>query len=87
MGVAPAGMAAPATGHHHLLVDLVELPPLDQPLPKSPSVMHFGGGQTEVTLELAPGPHTLRLLLGDANHVPHQPPVLSKEIRITVAGD
>jgi hypothetical protein len=87
MGVAPAGVAAAATGHHHLLIDLAELPPLDQPLPKSASVMHFGGGQTEVTLELSPGIHTLRLLLGDANHMPHQPPVISEEIRITVAGD
>lgn len=84
MGVAPAGVAVPKTGHHHLLIDVVELPPLDQPLPATDRIRHFGGGQTEVSVELAPGTHTLQLLLGDANHVPHDPPVRSKPITITV---
>jgi hypothetical protein len=83
MGVAPAGTAAPNTGHHHLIIDS-ELPPLDQPVPKDDRHLHFGGGQTETVIELAPGTHTLQLLLGDHAHVPHQPPVTSERITITV---
>ncbi len=82
-GVAPAGVPSPNTGHHHLLVD-TELPPFDAAIPNDEQHRHFGGGQTEVQLELPPGRHTLRLLLGDHNHVPHRPPVLSDEITITV---
>ena len=84
MGVAPAGTDRANTGHHHLLIDVAELPPLDQPIPSDQHHRHFGGGQTEVTLELAPGQHTLQLLLGDHLHRPHQPPVLSEKITITV---
>jgi hypothetical protein len=83
MGVAPAGVATAATGHHHLLVD-AELPDLDRPIPSDDRHRHFGGGQTEVSLELAPGTHTLQLLLGDQNHVPHDPPVLSRRITVIV---
>jgi hypothetical protein len=83
MGVAPAGVATPSTGHHHLLVD-AELPPMDQPIPADAKHRHFGGGQTQVDLELEPGTHALRLLLADANHVPHDPPVVSAPITITV---
>ena len=83
MGVAPAGVNMPNTGHHHLIIDS-PLPPLDQPIPKDDKHLHFGGGQTQVTIELAPGKHTLQLLLGDMNHVPHVPPVESKKITITV---
>ena len=83
MGVAPAGVPTPKTGHHHLIID-AELPPLDQPIPSDEHHRHFGGGQTEVQLELAPGTHTLQLLLGDANHVPYDPPVASEKITITV---
>jgi hypothetical protein len=83
MGVAPAGMNAPNSGHHHLLID-TELPSLDQPIPADERHRHFGGGQTEVKLELAPGTHTLQLLLGDHLHVPHDPPVTSERITITV---
>jgi hypothetical protein len=83
MGVAPAGVATPGTGHHHLIVD-APLPPMNLPIPKDDKHLHFGNGQTETTLELAPGTHTLQLVLADANHVPHQPPVVSKQIRITV---
>ena len=84
MGVAPAGIEKDKTGHHHLLIDVAELPPLDEPIPADDSHKHFGGGQTEVTLELPPGTHTLQLLLGDQNHIPHEPPVLSEKITITV---
>jgi len=84
MGVAPAGVDKKNTGHHHILIDLKELPSMDKPLPATDNIKHFGGGQTEVVLELSPGTHTLQLLLGDKNHIPHNPPVLSKKITITV---
>ena len=84
MGVAPAGVERPDTGHHHLLIDLDALPPAGVPMPMDDQHRHFGGGQTEVTLELAPGKHTLQLLLGDHMHVPHNPPVVSERITITV---
>ena len=84
MGVAPAGIEKEKTGHHHLLIDVTELPPLDEPIPADANHRHFGGGQTEVTLELPPGAHTLQLLLGDQNHIPHEPPVMSEKITITV---
>jgi len=74
----------PDTGHHHLLIDLDTLPPAGVPMPMDEQHRHFGGGQTEVTLELAPGKHTLQLLLGDHMHVPHTPPVVSERITITV---
>lgn len=82
--VAPAGTYDPSTGHHHLLID-TGLPPLDQPIPADANHVHFGKGQTETTLALAPGNHTLQLLLGDGNHVPHQPPLASDIITITVS--
>jgi hypothetical protein len=82
-GIAPAGIDRPHTGHHHLIVD-ADLPPLDQPIPNDKTHLHFGAGQTEVRIELPPGRHTLQLLLGDADHVPHDPPVMSKKITITV---
>lgn len=83
MGVAPSGVAKKGTGHHHLVVD-AELPPMDKPIPSSKHYHHFGGGQTQTTLELPPGKHTLQLVLGDANHVPHKPAVVSKRITIEV---
>jgi hypothetical protein len=86
MGIAPAGVKLENTGHHHLLID-TDLPQnLDTPLPTVPDkVVHFGKGQTETTLTLAPGKHTLQLVLGDENHIPHNPIVASKKITITVA--
>jgi hypothetical protein len=84
MGVAPAGVEKADTGHHHLLIDLSELPAPGMPLPADDHHKHFGGGQTETTVELAPGEHTLQLLMGDHNHVPHEPPVVSDRITITV---
>jgi hypothetical protein len=84
MGVAPAGVDAANTGHHHLLIDLEELPALDKPIPSDDQHRHFGGGQTQTTIELSPGTHTLQLLLGDRLHVPHGGAVLSEKITITV---
>src|ERR1700722_11738482 len=82
-GVAPAGVRKANTGHHHLLID-VPVPPLDQPIPNDRNHLHFGLGQTETVVELPPGKHTLQLLMGDANHVPHAPPLMSKRITIYV---
>ena len=82
-GVAPAGVRKENTGHHHLLVD-TDLPPMDEPIPNNRNYIHFGKGQTETYLELPPGRHTLQLLMGDAEHIPHDPPILSKKITITV---
>ncbi len=84
MGVAPAGTAKEHTGHHHLLIDVDEVPALDKPLPSDDNHKHFGGGQTETSIELAPGKHTLQLLLGDMGHIPHEPPVMSEKITIEV---
>jgi hypothetical protein len=83
MGVAPAGVGKAKTGHHHLIID-APLPPLDEPVPSDEKHRHFGGGQTEVELDLPPGRHTLQLLLGDSNHIPHAPPVTSERITVTV---
>ncbi len=83
MGIAPAGVEAPKTGHHHLLID-VDLPPLDEPIPADEHHVHFGAGQTETTIELDPGTHTLQLLLADHNHTPHDPPIVSDKIYIIV---
>lgn len=84
MGVAPAGVAREHTGHHHLLVDVKELPAAGQPIPTDDNHIHFGGGQTETTLKLKPGMHSLQLELGDANHIPFDPAVLSKKVTIHV---
>ena len=83
MGVAPAGIEKEKTGHHHLIIN-ADLPNLDEPIPADDNYRHFGGGQTEISVELAPGTHTLQLLLGDHNHIPHNPPVTSEKITITV---
>jgi len=85
MGISPAAAGAqPNTGHHHLLIDVAQMPDMNVPLPNNENIRHFGGGQTEVELKLAPGRHTLQLLLGDKNHIPHDPPVTSDRITITV---
>ena len=83
LGVAPAGVEKASTGHHHLIID-APLPDLQYAVPKSDHYRHFGGGQTEVTLDLAPGSHSLQLLMGDHNHVPHAPTVASEVITITL---
>ena len=84
MGVAPAGINKPNTGHHHLLIDVEDSPALDKPLPANANHKHFGGGQTEITIELSPGKHTLQLIMGDKGHIPHSPPVMSEITTITV---
>jgi hypothetical protein len=83
MGIAPAGIVFDNSGHHHLIVD-AELPPVGAPIPTDAQHVHFGKGQSETSLELKPGKHTLQLLLGDFGHIPHDPVVASKTITITV---
>ncbi|MGI9316334.1 MAG: DUF4399 domain-containing protein [bacterium] len=83
MGVAPAGTNIENTGHHHLIID-APLPDVYQPIPADDNHKHFGKGQTETTIELAPGSHTLQLLVGDWLHIPHEKPVASEQITITV---
>jgi uncharacterized protein DUF4399 len=83
IGVAPAGTDRADAGHHHLLID-AEMPPLDIPIPNDAQHMHFGAGQTETEVTLAPGRHELRLLLGDNLHVPFDPPIVSAPITIEV---
>ena len=84
MGVAPAGVDRPNTGHHHLLIDLEGPPSFDKPLPSDDHHKHFGGGQTETTINLPSGKHTLQLIMGDKGHIPHDPPVISRTITIIV---
>jgi len=84
IGVAPAGIELPNTGHHHLLID-TELANFNGPIPADAQHVHFGLGQTETTIELAPGRHELRLVLGDHLHIPHIPPVTSNVVTIEVS--
>lgn len=84
MGIAPAGVEKAGTGHHHLIID-APLPPMNENIINDSNHLHFGGGQTEATITLAPGKHTLQLLLADQNHLPHNPPVFSKSITIIVS--
>lgn len=83
IGVAPAGIEKEATGHHHLLIDVAEID-VNAPLPATDSMRHFGGGQTEASITLPPGRHTLQLVLADHNHIPHHPVVMSERITVTV---
>lgn len=83
MGVAPAGLDNPNTGHHHVLID-TNVPALDQPIPSDFNHLHFGAGQTEAVVTLPPGKHKLQLLFADENHVPHNPAVMSAPIEVIV---
>jgi hypothetical protein len=83
MAIAPAGAVQANSGHHHLLID-TGLPPLNEPIPSDFNNLHFGAGQTEAEISLTPGEHTLQLLLGDKDHIPHSPPVMSERIRVRV---
>ncbi|MFK7816116.1 MAG: DUF4399 domain-containing protein [Gammaproteobacteria bacterium] len=85
MGVAPAGVDRENTGHHHLLIDVDQLPELDKSIPADDQHKHYGNGQTEALVELAPGPHTLQLLFANFAHIPHNPPMTSQTITIHVA--
>lgn len=82
--IVAAGVVQENSGHHHLLIDLAELPPLNMPLPATEQVVHFGKAQTEAEVTLSPGKHTLQLLLGNFAHIPHKTPVVSEKITITV---
>ena len=83
MGVAPAGTDRANTGHHHLLINVNEID-LSKPIPSSSSHIHFGGGQTESLIDLMPGDYSMQLVLGDMTHTPHNPPIISQRINITV---
>ncbi|KXF82590.1 DUF4399 domain-containing protein [Enterovibrio coralii] len=84
MTIAPAGDNQPNSGHHHLLINVDSLVDFSLPLPATDNIRHFGGGQTETLLTLPKGKHTLQLLLGDHLHIPHDKPVMSEKITITV---
>ncbi len=87
MGIAPAGSMIDNTGHHHLLIDVTEMPDMNLPLPATDHIRHFGKGQTEAELTLSAGEHTLQLLFADYVHTPHDPPVMSAKIAVTVSAD
>jgi hypothetical protein len=82
-GIAPAGIRKEGTGHHHVLID-ADPPPPGEPIPNNRNNLHFGGGQTEARIELPPGQHTLQLVLGDADHIPFDPPLVSEKITVIV---
>ena len=84
MGVTHAGDSTANAGHHHLLIDVTEPLNPGEPIPQDKNHLHFGAGQTEARVDLPPGKHTLQLVLGDANHVPFTPPLVSKKITVTV---
>ena len=84
MTIAKAGDPTEFSGHHHLLINLDELPALNKPLPATEQIIHFGGAQTETTIALASGQHSLQLLLGNYLHIPHNTPVLSEKISIII---
>jgi hypothetical protein len=83
IGVAPAGVIKPKTGHHHLIIDR-PLSPFDEDIPADENHLHFGGGQTEARIELPPGKHTLQIMMGDHDHIPHNPPLYSERITVVV---
>ena len=82
-GVAPAGIEKANTGHHHVIIN-APLPAFDEEIPNDRNHLHFGGGQTEARIQLPPGRHTIQLLMGDHNHVPHDPPLYSERITVIV---
>ncbi len=84
ISLAPAGDVTKNTGHHHLLIDVDKLPPAGAPIPTDANHMHFGKAQTEATIKLAPGKHTLQLELGDSGHMPFDPPIVSEKITVNV---
>ena len=83
MGIAPAGTDRSNTGHHHLLINVDDID-LSKPIPSSSNHIHFGGGQTESLVDLMPGNYSMQLVLGDMTHTPHNPPIISQRINITV---
>ena len=87
MEIAPAGVEQDNSGHHHLLIDLPQVPSLTTALPANEHIKHFGKGQTETSLELEPGEHTLQLIVGDYAHTPHDHPVISEKIKVIVSSE
>ena len=83
MGIAPAGTDRANTGHHHLLINVNDVD-LSKPIPSSSNHIHFGGGQTESLVDLMPGDYSIQLVLGDMTHTPHNPPIISQKVNITV---
>ena len=83
MGIAPAGIDSPQTGHHHLLINVDKVNP-GVAIPNDDTHRHFGRGETETMLDLPAGKHTLQLVLADREHIPHNPPVMSPRITVTV---
>ena len=84
IALAPAGDTTKNTGHHHVLIDVDELPAAGAPIPKDANHLHFGGAQTQAEITLTPGKHTLQLELGDSNHMPFDPPIVSEKITVNV---
>ena len=84
MTVAPAGIKKELSGHHHLIIDTDILPSLSKPIPSDKKHLHFGKGQTRAFIDLKSGTHTLQLIFGDYMHIPHDKPLISKKITITV---
>jgi hypothetical protein len=83
MTVVRAGDNSPASGHHHLLID-TDLPDAALPIPADANHVHFGDGSSSTELTLPAGEHTLQLLFADHLHIPHDPPVYSARITVTV---
>ena len=83
MGIAPAGFEKSNSGHHHLLINVDDID-FKKPIPSSSNHIHFGGGQSETVINLDPGKYSLQLLLGNFTHTPHNPPVISEQIKIEV---
>jgi hypothetical protein len=86
-GITPAGTTGKirhTAGHHHILIDVDRLPDMDTPIPRGAHHLHFDEGETETVLDLPPGIHTLQLLLGDEEHEPQDPPLISEKITIKV---
>lgn len=84
IALAPAGDVTKNTGHHHLLIDVDQLPAAGAPIPTDANHMHFGKAQTQADIKLAPGKHTLQLILGDSGHMPFDPSIVSKKITVNV---
>ena len=84
MNLVSAGVDEPFSGHHHLLINVDQIPNLNLPIPADSNHLHFGGGQSNTTLELPPGKYTLQLLFADHHHIPHSPPIISDKISITI---
>ncbi len=84
IALAPAGDVTKNTGHHHLLIDVDKLPAAGAPIPNDANHMHFGKAQTQADIKLAPGKHTLQLILGDSGHMPFDPSIVSEKITVNV---